>query len=194
MLTNKGHEKKAKQKLDVTVLSAPRQNLEPVSCLKEPKTEKVNFCGCFNKGVMSFGMNVVDSQVGKGEQISFQASCVNDTTVEITEVLALLTESIEWEAGGRENRAERILRQEDITSKCGDMASLSSNEEKDEFDKEACYKEILQNITDGNNIVTLNIPSVSNCCNKMDFCSVRAAFFPLNNDHTLIHPFKIECT
>jgi len=157
MLTSSGDEKKAKQKHEFKVVSSPRRNLEKVPALKEPKSEKVNFCCCINKGMMMVGLNVVDTQVEKGQEISFQTGCVNESTVEIVDILAKVKEKVKWSADHYEAEKGSTLIEESVLHRCGDFASLAKSD--GDGDRHAHFQQILQEITGEKDIVTFPIPS-----------------------------------
>lgn len=108
------------------VISKPVPN-DPVPCMKEPVTEKVRFCCCINQGTISFGAQVDDTVLSKGEQARINMSVINDTRAAIKSVKASLMENVTWSAHGRRNKVSRVLANVDF-GRFGGMDSKSKSQ------------------------------------------------------------------
>lgn len=100
----------------VTVLSAPPSASTTttnylVPYCGEPAVEPINFCCCWNRGVMILGVWTDTTILFKGSTAMLRMACRNESSVQAQNVQAQLMERLIWHADGHSATATLVLAQ-----------------------------------------------------------------------------------
>jgi hypothetical protein len=90
------------------VSMAPRmQQQAPV--YMPPDTQAVKVCCCINRGSMTLGAMLDTALTTRNDQLNLSFACKNDSTTALVGVDCVITENINWSAGGHRAAATRVV-------------------------------------------------------------------------------------
>lgn len=156
----------------INIISAPLPP-QPVPSLAPPKQQKVNVLCCFNVGTITIGTRIENTRIGKGEFVSIDFACRNQSRRGIKRVDVKIVEKVTWTDGGVEkNHAKRTLasasfhpREEWIKLSKDELKSLSSSAKQPnntlQNNEQSLIREIYKGIFQGHNRAVLGVPQTS---------------------------------
>jgi hypothetical protein len=149
----------------LVVTAAPLEETK-IPYFLEPQSECLKNLGFQCSGNVTFGANVQDTQVSRGQWIRLSLACINDTKMKIRSVNIKLVESIKYHVKGKEQSDKVVLVDLKDFNLLGLIAANESpsNGLRKSHASDALlnhYRDsICQSLTSGQNDLSIKVPSV----------------------------------
>ena len=135
-----------------------------VPCIAQPTTIPLKSFGILQKGSITIGASVANSQVGRGQILLVAVASRNDAAVDIDRVQVKLVELITYQAQGQKAVHKKellVLKNVDVPALNKTRKSLSEIRNRQQFRNslEATYQEMYRDLLSADNQVALEIPA-----------------------------------